>query len=63
MTDAVSTTSGTGVTERIRSVEKRVEEEFAAVRIELAAIHNRIDNPLNIRERLAALEAKIAARS
>ena len=63
MTEAVLTASDTGVTERIRSVERRMEEEFGAIRAELASIRKRIDDVPEIRERLAAIEARFAPRS
>ncbi len=44
-------------------LEKRMEEGFAAVRVEIAHTHRRVDNVLDIRERLAALEARFASRS
>ncbi|HEV8717956.1 MAG TPA: hypothetical protein VGX03_34710 [Candidatus Binatia bacterium] len=47
--------------ERLGSLEKRMEEGFAAVRTEISYTNRRLDEALEIRERLAALEAKVAA--
>ena len=47
--------------ERFGSLEKQVEESFAAVRTEISYTNRRLDEALEIRERLASLEAKIAA--
>lgn len=47
--------------ERLGSLEKRMEEGFAAVRTEIGYTNRRLDEALEIRERLAALEAKVAA--
>jgi len=58
------------------SLDKRVDQGFAAVRAEIRAVNDRIDalkdrveqsdkrldEALNIRERLAAIEVKLAAR-
>ncbi|MBI3303483.1 MAG: hypothetical protein HYZ72_15575 [Deltaproteobacteria bacterium] len=47
---------------RIDMLEKRMEEGLAAVRTEISYTNRRLDEALEIRERLAALEAKVAAR-
>jgi predicted nucleic acid-binding Zn-ribbon protein len=47
----------------MRQIEKRMDEGFTAVRNEMALTHKRVDDALEIRERLAALEARFAARS
>jgi len=49
--------------EGLGGLEKRMEEGFAAVRVEIAHTHRRLDDVLDIRERLAALEARFAPRS
>lgn len=46
----------------IVSLEKRMEAGFNAVRTEIGYTNRRLDEALEIRERLAALEAKVAAR-
>ena len=58
-----------GVDARIGALEKRVDERFRAVndrldtlRERVAETNKRLDEALDIRERLATLEAKFAAR-
>ncbi len=46
----------------IVSLEKRMEAGFNAVRTEIGYTNRRLDEVLEIRERLAALEAKVAVR-
>ena len=46
----------------VASLEKRMEGGLAAVRMEIGYTNRRLDEALEIRERLAALEAKVAAR-
>ena len=59
----------TGLHARISGLEKRVDDGLRAVHDRIDAVkdqlehsNKRLDEALNIRERLAALEAKIAAR-
>jgi hypothetical protein len=42
---------------------KRMEEGFTSIRNELAATNKRLDDALDVRERLAALEGKMSPRT
>jgi uncharacterized protein (DUF3084 family) len=44
-------------------LEKRMEEGFASIRNELAATNKRLDDALDVRERLAVLEGEMSART
>lgn len=52
-----------GLRGEMRQIEKRMEEGFGALRSEIAITNKRIDEALNIRERLAALEAALSHRA
>ncbi len=51
------------VRNEMHGLEKRMEEGFTSIRHELAATNKRLDDALDVRERLAALEGKMSART
>jgi predicted nucleic acid-binding Zn-ribbon protein len=51
------------VRNEMHGLEKRMEEGFASIRNDLAATNKRLDDALDVRWRLAALEGKMSART
>jgi hypothetical protein len=51
------------VRNEMHGLEKRMEEGFTSIRHELAATNKRLDDALDVRERLAAIEGKLSART
>jgi len=58
------------VRNEMHGLEKRMEEGFASIRNEMQSVRNeiaatnkRLDDALDVRERLAALEGKMSART
>jgi uncharacterized protein (DUF3084 family) len=49
------------VRDEMHGFERRMEEGFASIRKELAATNKRLDDALDVRERLATLEGKMSA--